>query len=143
MMTRIFRFSTVILVVFSFLLLVSSPVLCGGNDYDKVKESFEVFLKQWMKKLYGMEADNYMHLKLSNTGNMFRGEYIGYGLKYDYVVKRTNSAVTPYVGTVTYQQIKYVNTGASKKDILKGPFKIDSVTRVKEIFRYTGGKWLY
>ena len=143
MMTRIFRFSTVLLVVFSLILLVSSPALCGDDGYKKAKESFEVFLKKWMKNLYGMEADNFVRLKMSNLGNTYRGEYIGYGLKYDYYVKRTNSAVTPYVGTVSYQQIKYVNTGASRRAILKGPFKIDSVTNVKEIFRYTGGKWLY
>jgi hypothetical protein len=136
-----FRLKALLAVIISLVFFVSTPAL--GDDFFKVKKSFEVFKKVWVKKLYRVETDNFTGLKVTRSGGVYKAEYIGYGPNYRYQVKKTDSAVTPFIGVLRYKEIKYVSTGNSEQEVLKGPFSVDSSEEVKEIFRYTNGEWFY
>lgn len=136
-----FRLRITLAVIISLVFFISAPTL--GDDFFEVKKSFESFNRAWMRKLYRIEAGNFTRAKVTRFEGVYRAEYIGYGPNYRSQIKRTDSAVTPFIGVLTYQEIKYVSTGSSEQEVLKGPFSIGSSGEVKEIFRYTNGKWFY
>lgn len=136
-----FRLKIFSAVIISLVFFISASAL--GDDFFEVKRSFEAFKAAWMKKLYRIEMDHFTGVKVIRSGDVYKAEYIGYGPNHRYQVKKTDSAVTPFIGVLTYREIKYVSTGNSEQEVLKGPFSIGSSEEVKEIFRYTNGKWFY
>ena len=127
--------------IFIFILSVSVSGLC--EDISLVEKSFEKFNRSWMKKLQRIERENFRNIKAEDSGDLYRAEYIGYSREFDFSVKRTKSSLTPFIGILTYNEIKYVSIGRDKKGALKGPFFINTRIKVKEIFRYTKGEWVY
>lgn len=129
------------ILIFGLVTFFSIHAFC--EDFSKAEKSFERFKKAWIKKLYRIERENLRNIRLKYSGDLFRAEYIGYGEKFNHAIKKTKSSLTPFIGILTYHQIKYVSIGRDKKRVLKCPFTIETRTKVKEIFRYTRGKWVY
>jgi hypothetical protein len=113
-------------------------------DEVAVQSSFETFTLDWMKKL--AEAEEYHRqeqLKVSQTGETFSAEYVGYLPQRFVAVKKTTSTETPFIGTLTYYERTLRCTGKTKEAASQGPFEQVETTPVKEIFRFTKGKWVY
>lgn len=113
-------------------------------DEAAVHASFETFTLDWMKKL--AEAEEYHRqeqLKVSQTGETFSAEYVGYLPQRFVAVKKTTSTETPFVGTLTYYERTLRCTGKTKEAATQGPFEQVETLPVKEIFRFTKGKWVY
>jgi hypothetical protein len=132
-----------ILSIFIFGLVIFFSIHAFCENFSEVERSFERFKKAWIKKLDRIEKENLRNIRIGNSGDLFRAEYIGYGKKFNHAIKKTQSSFTPFIGILTYYEIKYVSIGRDKKRVLKGPFTIEMRTKVKEIFRYTRGKWFY
>lgn len=113
-------------------------------DEAVVHSSFDTFTQDWMKKL--AEAEEYHRLellKVSQSGESFSAEYIGYLPQRFIEVKKTTSTETPFIGTLTYYERTLRCTGKTKETAAQGPFEQVETTPVKEIFRFTKGKWVY
>ena len=113
-------------------------------DEAAVHSSFDTFTQEWMKKL--AEAEEYHRkdlIKISQSGEIFSAEYVGYLPQRFIEVKKTTSQETPFVGTLTYYERTLRCTGKTKEAAVQGPFEQIEAIPVKEIFRYTKGKWVY
>ena len=113
-------------------------------DEAVVQSSFDTFTQDWMKKL--AEAEEYHRkelIKVSQTGESFSAEYVGYLPQRFIEVKKTTSTETPFIGTLTYYERTLRCTGKTKETATQGPFEQVETTPVKEIFRFTKGKWVY
>lgn len=113
-------------------------------DEAAVHSSFETFTQDWMKKL--AETEEYQRtelIKISQTGETFSAEYVGYLPQRFIEVKKTTSQETPFIGTLTYYQRTLRCTGKTKEAATQGPFEQVETIPVKEIFRFTKGKWVY
>ncbi|MSQ47554.1 MAG: hypothetical protein EXR78_04055 [Deltaproteobacteria bacterium] len=113
-------------------------------DEAAVQSSFETFTLDWMKKL--TEAEEYHRrelLKVSQSGDIFSAEYVGYLPQRFVAVKKTTSTETPFIGTLTYYERTLRCTGKTKDAATQGPFEQVETTPVMEIFRFTNGKWVY
>lgn len=113
-------------------------------DEAVIQSSFDTFTQDWMKKL--AEAEEYHrqeHLKFSQSGESFSAEYIGYLPQRFIEIKKTTSQETPFIGTLTYYERTLRCTGKTKEAATQGPFEQVETTPVKEIFRFTKGKWVY
>jgi hypothetical protein len=113
-------------------------------DEAVVQSSFDTFTQDWMKKL--AEAEEYHRkelIKVSQTGESFSAEYVGYLPQRFIEVKKTTSTETPFIGTLTYYERTLRCTGKTKETAAQGPFEQMETTPVKEIFRFTKGKWVY
>jgi hypothetical protein len=109
-----------------------------------IQSSFDTFTQDWMKKL--AEAEEYHRQELitvSQSGESFSAEYIGYLPQRFIEVKKTTSTETPFIGTLTYYERTLRCTGKTKETAAQGPFEQVGTTPIKEIFRFTKGKWVY
>jgi hypothetical protein len=113
-------------------------------DEAAVHSSFDTFTQDWMKKL--AETEDYHRkelIKVSQTGESFSAEYVGYLPQRFIEVKKTTSQETPFIGTLTYYERTLRCTGKTKEAATQGPFEQVETTPVKEIFRFTKGQWVY
>jgi len=121
-----------------------APPALAVIDEVVVQSSFDTFTQDWMKKL--AEAEEYHRkelIKVSQTGESFSAEYVGYLPQRFIEVKKTTSTETPFIGTLTYYERTLRCTGKTKETAAQGPFEQVETTPVKEIFRFTKGKWVY
>lgn len=121
-----------------------APPAPGVIDEAVVQSSFDTFTQDWMKKLAETEEFHRQeHLKVSQSGETFAAEYVGYLPQRFIEVKKTTSTETPYIGTLTYYERTLRCMGNTKEVAAQGPFEQVETTPVKEIFRFTKGKWVY
>jgi hypothetical protein len=108
-------------------------------------QSFNAFAQEWMAKLAeAQEFQRREQIKVRKSGSLYVAEYRGYDRRSAWVgVKRTHSTVTPYVGRLFYHEWNFRCVANSLKAALKGPFTPVQGEMVEEIFRFTGGKWIY
>lgn len=111
---------------------------------ETVRTSFETFTQEWMNKL--VEAEEFQRtkqVKVSETPEGFAAEYVGYLPQRTIEIRKTEYTDTPFVGTLTYQERTMRCSGKSKEEALQGPFQQVKTSPVREIFRFTKGKWVY
>ncbi len=164
------RSKQVIIIIVTFMLLVT-PALAGAAgkaqkghttkktkaksakaqtapipqiDEGTVRTAFETFTQEWMAKL--AEAEEYHRkeqAKVTQTSDGFSAEYVGYLPQRSIEVKKTAYDDTPFVGTLSYYERTLRCTGKTKEEALQGPFQQVDTIPVREIFRFTNGKWVY
>ena len=111
---------------------------------DTVRESFDVFTIEWMKKLSQTEEfHRAKELKITESPDGFSAEYVGYFPHRYIIVKKTDSKDTPFVGILTYYEKTMRCMGKTKEEARQGPFQPADSQQVSEIFRFTKGKWEY
>jgi hypothetical protein len=117
------------------------PVLTESERAEEaVRASFDAFTAEWMSKR-AKTQETQRKIKKNTTG--FSAEYTE-ALPTHYVkIKETQSKETPYIGILSYHKKTFRSTAKTKKAALKGPFEDLGTGSVAEIFRYTGGKWVY
>jgi len=129
--------------------LAAPKTKAGSKATPKVDEStaqaaFETFIQEWMTKL--AEAEEFQRtqkVKVTQTPDGYSAEYVGYLPQRSTQVKKTEYEDTPFVGTVTYYERTLRCTGKTKEQALQGPFEQVGTSPVREIFRFTKGKWVY
>jgi hypothetical protein len=111
---------------------------------ETARASFETFTQEWMAKL--AEAEEFHRIKqvqVSESSEGFSAEYLGYLPERSIEIRKTEYADTPFVGTLSYQERTLRCIGKSKEAALQGPFQQVKTSPVREIFRFTKGKWVY
>jgi hypothetical protein len=111
---------------------------------EAVRASFDVFTIEWMDKLSKTEEfHRTQQLKISQHERGFVAEYVGYLPQRFIEVKKTESKETPFVGMLTYYEKTLRCVGKTKEEAMQGPFEQAETIPVREIFRFTKGKWQY
>lgn len=132
-----------------FAVLLLSSSLCGsalaGEDIPSaILSSFEIFSRGWMAKLDQVNQQNSRALKSESADNgRVVGRYICYGPDCIKEVRGTDSKATPYVGIIRYAQKIVKKEGDTPQKMREHPGVPISEIQVMEIFRYTGGRWVY
>jgi len=104
-------------------------------------DSFPQFCDEWIEKLAARERDNVAHIKWEATGDIVKGDYVGYTREHTCVTKMGTQS-TP-VGKIVYREIMYEKLGPSIEEAQHTEARAVDVTEITEIFRYAGGKWIY
>jgi len=134
---------------FFALMLTLLPGFCGSSLAGEVVPpavltSFEKFSQGWMSRLEQVSQQNSRELKPEPVANgRLVGRYICYGPDCVREVRGTDSKITPYVGIIRYAQKVMEKEGDSLQKIKDHPGASTSEIQVTEIFRYTGGRWVY
>lgn len=129
------------------LLLSLAPAsLCLGGESvpSAILESFQQFSQGWMARLEQVSQQNSRTVKpeVAADGRVI-GRYICYGPDCATEVRSTNSTVTPFVGIIRYPQKTMVKEGSSAQRLHEEQGIVAHAVNVTEIFRYTGGRWVY
>lgn len=115
-------------------------------DEAQVEKTFQEFQKDWIKKLNtgGMYGEKNVRVEKSARDD---AEFIA---TYDVVkepkashIKKTNEKATPYIGTIQYEVWTCKSIGKTPEEAKGGPFTCEPHGETKEIFRFTGDKWVY
>lgn len=136
------------LVLFSAVLLLSpilwDSALAGEDVPPAILTSFENFGKNWMARLEQVNQQNTRTLKSTSTADgRVVGRYVCYGPDSLREVRGTDSKLTPYVGIIRYSQKTMEKEGDTQQKMREHPGVQTSEIQVTEIFRYTGGRWVY
>ena len=102
--------------------------------------AFTSFCEEWMGKLAAREQHNVTHIKWDAQPGAVKGEYVGYTHEHTCTVK--NATQVP-IGKIIYREIVYRKRGGTIPEAEKSPAEAIEATEVTEIFRYSGGKWVY
>ena len=124
-------------------LLFSGPVQAEDVPAP-VLTSFESFSKDWMARLEQVNQQN-SRVPKTEPGSNGRvvGRYVHYGPDYNREVRGTDSRATPYVGILRYAQKMMEKEGETPQKMREHPGIATGEISVMEIFRYTGGRWVY
>lgn len=97
-----------------------------------------------MSRLAQVNRENSRDLKPEPAANgRLVGRYVSYGPDSAREVRRTDSKATPYVGIIRYAQKVMEKEGDTPQRLKDHPGVPTSEIQVTEIFRYTGGRWVY
>lgn len=135
--------------IFLAAVLVLLPGLCGVSPAGEavppaVVASFENFSKGWMSRLEQVSRQNSRELKPESAANgRLVGRYVCYGPECVREVRGTDSKITPYVGIIRYGQKVMEKEGETLQKMKDHPGVATGEIQVTEIFRYTGGRWVY
>jgi len=106
-----------------------------------VEEKFKSFCEEWMGKLAAREQDNAGNIQWETRADGVIGAYTAYSKEHTCVLKDGTGSVP--VGKITYREYRYEKRGGSIPEAKASqPLPVET-TEVTEIFRYSGGKWLY
>ena len=122
----------------------ASKAAAKVDDESIAHSTFETFTQEWMTKL--VEAEEFQRtqkVKVIQISDGYSAEYIGYLPQRVIEVKKTAYKDTPFVGTLTYHERTLRCIGKTKEQALQGPFEQIQTSPVREIFRFTKGKWVY
>jgi hypothetical protein len=113
------------------------PAAIPNTDpaHQRAERSFNEFAEGWMQKMARVESDNRARPKLAANGN---ATYRGYADEFQIELKPTGSKTAPWVGILRYNEMLYTCLDRVAKSCSPG-----RATRVTEIFRFQGGKWVY
>jgi hypothetical protein len=116
----------------------------AADDQAAVTKAFEVFQQEWLIKLnqhgdYGWEKIKVEQDAEGRHCASYR--ILTKGLESE--VKATGDKGSPYVGVLKYEEQTYASRAATPDLARQGPFECEKALVVTEIFRYSGGKWLY
>jgi hypothetical protein len=128
--------SGVVLFGFAATASANPPAAIPNTDpaHQRAERSFNEFAKGWMQKMARVETQNRAHPKVASGVASYRG----YTDDFQIELKPTGSNTAPWVGILRYNELLYTCADQLAKSC--SPSK---TTRVTEIFRFQGGKWIY
>jgi len=132
--------SSVLILGFAAAASANPPAAIPNADpaHQRAERSFNEFAKGWMQKMARAESDNRARPKLASNGGAMVASYRGYADDFQIELKPTGSSTAPWVGILRYNEMLYTCADRVAKSC--SPSK---TTRVTEIFRFQGGKWIY
>ena len=116
------------------------PAAIPNTDpaHQRAERSFNEFAKGWMQKMAKVEKDNRARPKLTPSGGAMVASFRGYADDFKIELKPTGSKTAPWVGILRYNEMLYTCADKQAKSC-----STSKTTRVTEIFRFQGGKWVY
>ncbi len=130
-------------------ILLLGPIAAAAGEIEgsapskngKIERQLDAFCAKWMDFLALRERDNRAAIDWQTGPDGVQGEFVGYSREHDCLLKDGTAKVP--VGTIKYHEYRYMHVGASAAEALAGTPRIVEATEVLEIFRYSGGKWVY
>lgn len=113
------------------------------NPDPKVLSALDEFCTKWMGFLAVRERDNRTKIKWEKGTVGVRGTFIGYSPDYECKLKKPPTAKAVPVATIKYLEFLYQQDGPTNSEAAQTAPRVVEATEVLEIFRYTGGKWVY
>jgi hypothetical protein len=113
------------------------------NPDPKVLSGLEEFCTKWMGFLAVRERDNRAKIKWESAPVGVRGTFIGYSPDYECKLKKPPNPKAVPVATIKYLEFLYQQDGPTNAEAAQTAPRVVEATEVLEIFRYTGGKWVY
>ena len=126
--------------------LVCASAVTWAADDAQIEASFLQFQKTWIQKLNkeGKYGEKSVRVERNPED---RSLYVA---KYDVLkesatcrVKQTGQKACPYVGVMRYEIWTCAAKGKTQEEAKRGPFECRPQTEMTEIFRYSGGMWVY
>ena len=139
----LFNFS--IIVLMCGLVISFSSFALAIEDSD-VEKAFVKFQHDWIEKLnhYGKYGKKNVEVKEDQD---HKGTYVASYLElsdpFEYRIKKTGQKGSPYVGVIRYKKMEYSSRGKTPEEASNGNFECKRQLTVTEIFRFSGGKWVY
>jgi len=129
-----------LLPVLAVLLICTSTARAGD---DLVRQQFDSFCGEWMKKLEVRERDNKAAIQWKAGPDGVQGDYVGYSHEHQCQLKTPSSPNATPIGTIVYKEFVYRQAGRSTAEAQSSQPRPIEATEVTEIFRYSRGKWVY
>lgn len=117
--------------------------LCTAETDRQIEESLRTFAAEYMDHL---RQENCHSEKESKVQSYEQGVFIrtvAYEGQWDVHLKKTDSALTPYIGLLTYLEKHQVKYGPEVETLACQPEIMITEIPVTEIFRFSGGSWQY
>jgi hypothetical protein len=127
-------------------LVLAILVFCTSAGWaadDPVATKFDSFCAEWMKKLEVRERDNRAAIHWQAGTDGVQADFVGYSHEHRCQLKPGNGPGSTPIGKIIYMELVYRQAGKSTAEALKVAPRAVDTTEVTEIFRYSGGKWVY
>lgn len=136
--------SLILLLLFGLVIGFSS--LAVASEEADVEKEFVTFQHEWMQKLVrnGKYGRNNTQVKADETQQgLYVASYAELSDPFEYRIKKTDQQGAPYIGVIKYKKMTYSSKGKSPEEASRGDYVCDKELIVTEIFRFSGGKWVY
>ncbi len=136
--------SLILLLLFGLTIGFSSLTL--ASEEADVEKEFVAFQQEWMQKLVrnGKYGRNNAQVKADEIQQgLYVASYAELSDPFEYRIKKTDQQGAPYIGVIKYKKITYSSKGKSPEEASRGDYVCDKELIVTEIFRFSGGKWVY
>ena len=136
--------SMTLLVLFGIMLGFSSLAL--ASEETDVEKEFVTFQREWMEKLVrnGKYGRSNVQVKADESQQgLYVASYAELSDPIEHRIKKTDQQGAPYIGVIKYKKMTYSSKGKSPEEASRGDYVCDKELIVTEIFRFSGGKWVY
>lgn len=133
------------LIVFGLVVTFASSAFAVDDSAD-VEKAFVKFQHEWIQKLnrYGNYGKKHVEVKEDKDHQgVYIASYLELSDPFEYRIKQTGQKGSPYVGVIRYRKMTYASRGKTPEEASAGNYKCEHQSIVTEIFRYSGGKWVY
>ena len=124
----------------------SLPSFALALEDAEVEQAFVQFQHEWITKLnnHGKYGKGNIQIEQdpNNKGN-YTASYFTLSDPIDYRIKKTAQKGSPYVGVLRYKKMICSSNGKTPEEASAGNFKCEHKQTVTEIFRFSGGKWVF
>jgi hypothetical protein len=120
------------------------PVAQATGVESGKSDDFQQFCSSWMGKLRDREHANIASARVKKDAEHLTLEYTGYSdapLKCEQ--KSTGVADNPFIGKLVYFEIRYQKSASDQGALQNSKPTIIEQTKVMEIFRFDGKRWIY
>jgi hypothetical protein len=133
-------FSAVLILCCAAAAWANPPAAIPNTDpaHQRAERSFHEFATGWMQKMERLETANRAKPKREANGGTAVASYRGYAEDFQIELRPTGSSTAPWVGILRYNEMLFMCADQLAKNCSTG-----KTTRVTEIFRFQGGKWIY
>lgn len=136
--------SLILLVLFGLMIGFSSLAL--ALEEADVEKEFVTFQREWMEKLVrnGKYGRNNAQVKADDSQQgLYVASYAELSDPIEYRIKKTDQQGAPYIGVIKYKKMTYSSKGKNPEEASRGDYVCDKELIITEIFRFSGGKWVY
>jgi len=126
-------------------LVLSLPIYAAAIEDSDVEKAFVKFQQEWIEKLnqHGKYGKKHIEVKEDKDHKGYIASYLELSDPFEYRIKKTGQKGSPYVGVMRYKRMEYSSTGKTREEASNGQFQCKRQLTVTEIFRFSGGKWVY
>ena len=116
----------------------------AAEGIDTAKDKLATFASEHVKRANTTLRPNRVHPDVQKKGDMYVATFQEVdvaSLKTE--IYESNTPGCMYVGHVVYTERQYEGSADNRKEALNADFKQVKTRRIRELTRYTGGKWVY
>lgn len=126
------------------ILLLSLSLPLHAADEQTAYKHFQIFAREWMTSLDKTNRQNFRNAsRPSSKKGASTDRYACYGPECEIWIKKTDSAQTPYLGFIRYQEKHYRKKTAANTSSTKRQDHLLASFPVTEIFRFSDNRWVH